>query len=197
MLGPEARAPLPLWERGAERGRRPNRVGSPTRGPHYNTTMRHPQLVIVEHDEWIAKQLRPLAGESRWLVRQPGKGDTALSLARDGRPTVLFVQVEPGDDKADAFALIADAHRLAPDAAVVAVSDLKLPDADRVAWTAVLLDLGARYVLFPPLSRPVLEDVASGLMAAAVRRVVGGEVPPAAPRPADGTIDLADEEHHE
>ena len=161
------------------------------------TRMRHPQLVIVESDEWIAKQLSPLAGESRWLVRQPRKSDDALSLARDGRPTVLFVQVEPGEEKTEAFALIADAHRLAPDAAVVALSDLKLPDADRVAWTAVLLDLGARYVLFPPLSRPVLEDVASGLMTAAVRRVVGGEPPPAAPKPTDGTIDLADEEHHE
>jgi hypothetical protein len=159
--------------------------------------MRHPQLVIVEADEWIARQLAPLAGESRWLVRQPRKTDAALALARDGRPTVLFVQVEPGGEKPEAFALIADAHRLAPDAAVVAVSDLKLSDADRVAWTAVLLDLGARYVLFPPLSRPVLEDVASGLMAAAVRRVVGGDAPPAAAPPAEDVIDLADEGHHE
>jgi hypothetical protein len=159
--------------------------------------MRHPQLVILESDEWIAKQLRPLAGESRWLVRQPRKTDDALSLAREGRPTVLFVQVEPGEEKSGAFVLIADAHRLAPDAAVVAVSDLKMPDADRVAWTAVLLDLGARYVLFPPLSRPVLEDVASGLMTAAIRRVVGGEPPPTASKPTDETIDLADEEHHE
>jgi hypothetical protein len=159
--------------------------------------MRHPQLVIVEADQWVAKQLCPLAGESRWLVRQPRTTDTALSLVREGRATVLFVQVEPGDDRPEALALIADAHRLAPDAAVVAVSDLKLPDADRVAWTAVLLDLGARYVLFPPLSRPVLEDVASGLMTAVIRRVIGGEPPPAAAKSVDETIDLADEGHHE
>lgn len=159
--------------------------------------MRHPQLVIVAADDWLARQLGPLAGEGRWLVRQPRTSDTALSLAREaGRPTVLFVLVEPGGEKADSFTLIADTHRLAPDAAVVAVSDLKLSEADRVAWTAVLLDLGARYVLFPPLSRPVLEDVASGLMAAAVRRVVGG-APLAAPPPAADVIDLADEGHSE
>lgn len=159
--------------------------------------MRHPQLVIVAADDWLARQLGPLAGESRWLVRQPRTSDSALSLTREpGRPTVLFVLVEPGGDRTEPFALIADAHRLVPDAAVVAVSDLKLSDADRVAWTAVLLDLGARYVLFPPLSRPVLEDVASGLMAAAVRRVVGGGAPPAAPPPEE-VIDLAGEGHHE
>ena len=160
--------------------------------------MRYPQLVVLDSDEWVARQLRGLAGDHRWLLRPCRKGDAALSLAREPRPTVLFVQVEPGADDAAPFALIADAHRLAPDVPVVAVSDLKLPDADRVAWSAVLLDLGARYVLFPPLSRPVLEDVTSGLMAAAVRRVIGGEPPPAAPKSApEPVIDLADEGHHE
>jgi hypothetical protein len=155
--------------------------------------MRYPQVVVREADGWIAKQLLDLAAESRWLVREPRSNDATLSLARDRRPTVLFVQVEPGDEKAAGFALVADVHRTCPDVPVVAVSDVKLPDADRVAWAAVLFDLGARYVLFPPLSKPVLEDVLSGLMAAAVRRVVGGE--PAAPPPAaDAPIDLADED---
>jgi len=75
---------------------------------------------------------------------------------------------------------------------VVAVADVKLPDAERAAWTAALLDLGARYVLFPPLTRPVLEDAVSGLMAATIRRVIG-EVPPT-PTPArdERILDLAD-----
>jgi hypothetical protein len=155
--------------------------------------MRYPQVVIREADGWLAKQLRDLAAESRWLVKEPRSGDAALSLVKERRPAVLFVQVEPGDDKPDGFALVAAAHRVCPDVPVVAVSDMKLPDADRVAWTAVLFDLGARYVLFPPLSKPVLEDVLSGLMAAAVRRVVGGD-PPHPPGGDDAPIDLADED---
>lgn len=155
--------------------------------------MPQPQLIILDPDGWAARQLGQLARESHWLVREPKKIDTALSLAREPRPTVLLVRVDPAADKADGFALIADVHRLSPDVPVVAVSDVKLSEGDRAAWTAVLFDLGARYVLFPPLTRPVLEDVASGLMAAAVRRCGGAEPPRA---PADDVIDLADEEAH-
>jgi hypothetical protein len=105
--------------------------------------------------------------------------------------------------------LIADVRTAHPDVPVIAVSDVKLSDADRGAWTAALFDLGARYVLFPPLTRPVLEDVVSGLMAAAIRRTIGPEAAkaPATPaskdkpksksKPADDVIDLADEGLHE
>jgi hypothetical protein len=156
--------------------------------------MRSPQVVIHETDGWLAKQLRELAGESRWLLQTARSADAALSLARRG-PAVLLVQFDPGADKPAPLELIADAHREAPDTPVVAVADVKLPDAERAAWTAALLDLGARYVLFPPLTRPVLEDLVSELMAAAVRRVVG-DLPPAAPKPAraEPVIDLAEED---
>ncbi|MBM3983021.1 MAG: hypothetical protein FJ304_22660 [Planctomycetes bacterium] len=168
--------------------------------------MRAPQLVVLEADGWIARHLGDLAAESAWLVRGARAADAALALARERRPCVLFVQVELAEDKPAALALIATLRRTAPDVPVVAVSDVKLSDTDRVAWTAALFDLGARYVLFPPLTQPVLEDVASGLMAAAIRRTVG-DVPPkptAPPKPArkkpkakDEVIDLADEELHE
>ncbi len=134
--------------------------------------MRYPQVVVREGDGWLAKQLGPLAADHRWLVREPRTPADALALLRDGRPAVLLVQVDPAAADPAAFTLLADAHLAYPDVPAVAVSDVKLPDADRVAWTAALFDLGARYVLFPPLSRPVLEDVVSGLMAAAVRRTL-------------------------
>jgi hypothetical protein len=158
--------------------------------------MLYPHLIILDPGGELARLLADLASEHRWLVRTPRACDTALSLAREGRPGVLFVRVEPGDETPEPFALVADAHRLCPDVPVVAVSGSKLPDADRVAWSAVLTDLGARYVLFPPVSRPVLEDVASGLMASSVRRVVGGDpLPLPPPRPAaEGVIDLAHED---
>src|SRR4051794_35288086 len=102
--------------------------------------MRYPQLVVLDPTGWIAGQLAELAGEDRWLLHEPKSSDAALSLAREARPTVLLVRVEPAEDRPDEFALIADVHRLCPDVPVVAVSDAKLPDADRAAWSALLLD---------------------------------------------------------
>jgi hypothetical protein len=43
----------------------------------------------------------------------------------------------------------------------------------RAQLSALAFDLGARYVLFPPLQQPVIEDLVSGLMAATIGRVVG------------------------
>ncbi len=172
--------------------------------------MRAPQLVIVETDGWIARLLSELSAESKWLVRASRSGDNAMSLVRDRRPSVIVVQVELADDKPAALTLISDATRLCPDVPVVAVSDVKLNDGDRISWTAALFDLGVRYAMFPPLTRPVLEDVVSGLMGAATRRA--GIVAPVAtstpdkpkpkPRPnraapTDDVIDLADDELHE
>jgi hypothetical protein len=153
--------------------------------------MRYPQIVILAFDEWLGKQLRELAAEARWRLREVRQPAAALALLRDPRPTVLLVQADPHDEKAAAFALLADAHRTRPDAAAVVVCDVKLSEADRVAWAAASLDLGARYVLFPPLARPVLEDVVSGLMAAVIRRTLPADAPA---KPAEApVIDLAHE----
>jgi hypothetical protein len=152
--------------------------------------MKLPQVIVLELDGWLGKQLRELAGESRWLIQQTRSIDTAMSLVRDRRPTVLIVQIEPGEEKIEPLNMIAEIHRLVQDVPVVAVSDVKLPDGERAAWTAALLDLGARYVLFPPLMKPVLEDIISGLMTGAIRTVVGDA--PSAQRRDEGIIDLAD-----
>src|SRR5262245_39367273 len=149
--------------------------------------MRSPQIVILEHDGWLAKQLRELAGESRWLVQSARTVDAALAHVRR-QPTVLLVQFEPGEDKPKPLELVAESHRVAPDVPVIAVADVKMLDADRAAWTAALFDLGVRFFLFPPLTKPVLEDVVSGLMSAAIRRSVG-EAPPPRGEP---VLDLAE-----
>jgi DNA-binding response OmpR family regulator len=172
--------------------------------------MRAPQIVVVEYDGWIARHLGDLAAEGAWLVRGVRGVEAARSLVCERRPCLLIVQVELAEDKSAPLRFIADTRRDYPDVPIVAVSDVKLSDTDRVAWTAALFDLGARYVLFPPLTKPVLEDVVSGLMEAAIRRVVGDSPPSEAkpasaalkpkrvrPKPADEVIDLADEELHE
>jgi hypothetical protein len=158
--------------------------------------MKHPQVIVLDQDDWCAKQLRELADEGRWLVRTVRGSDTALALVRERCPSVLLVQFELADDKAARLTLVAEVHRLAPDVPIVAVADTKVPDPERAAWTAAVLDLGAGYVLFPPITRPILEDVVSGLMTATIRRVVGEDAVFApllkSPRESE-VIDLAEE----
>ena len=133
--------------------------------------MRFPQIVIRESEGWVARQLHEAAEEHRWLVREPRTLTETRTLVREPRPTLLVLQVEPASEDPAPFALIADVNQRNPDVATIVVSDTKLPDAERVAWTAVLFDLGASFVLFPPLSKSVLEDAATGLLAAAIRRM--------------------------
>jgi hypothetical protein len=145
--------------------------------------IRRSQIVVFDADGTIGRQLADVAAENRWLVRPTRTPAAALELARDRRSTVVFTRFSPAD--AATVTLVADIHRMAPDVAVVAVSDEKLPEPERAAWTAVLFDLGARYVLFPPLTKPVLEDLASGLMPGAALGTAA---------PGDDVIDLADED---
>jgi hypothetical protein len=154
--------------------------------------MKSPLLVVFAPDGWLAKQLRELAAARKWLVREARQLGAAKGCL-DGRPTVLFVQFDPHKSPTDALKAIADVHLAHPDVAVVAVSDAKLPEEDRAVWSATALDLGARSVLFPPLTRPVLEDLAGSLLTAVLRRV-GGPASAATPQAEADVIDLAQDD---
>ena len=158
--------------------------------------MKHPQVIVLDADGWCAKQLRELAEEGRWLVRTVRTIESAMALVRARCPTLILVQFELAEEKASRLAMIAEVHRLSPDVPVVAIADAKLPDTERATWTAAVFDLGARYVLFPPITKPILEDVVSGLMNATIRRVVGEDAlfAPLPKSRTDEVIDLADEE---
>lgn len=127
--------------------------------------MRSPQIIILGFDDWLAKQLRPLAGEQRWLLHDLRQPNAVRGLLNDLRPTVLLIQVDPHAETSPGLALLAEVHGACPEVSLVIVSDGKLPDEDRARWTASAFDLGASFVLFPPLTGPVLEDLVGGLMA--------------------------------
>lgn len=138
--------------------------------------MRLPQIIVWESDGWMARQLRELAAENRWLLRSVRSARRLRQfLNAGGVYGVCLLQFEPWSEQREPIELLAEMHLRCPDIPVIAVSDVKLPEAERAAWTASLFDLGARYVLFPPLTKPVLEDVVSGLMLATLRRVIGDE----------------------
>ena len=134
--------------------------------------MKHPHVVVYESDGWLADQVRRLAGEHAWLVRESRHADACLALLADGRPAVLLLRLER--ELHDGLTLLSQVAERAPDCPVVLVSDVKMEGAEQRAQLAALaFDLGARYVLFPPLQQPVIEDLVAGLLGAAIRRLVG------------------------
>jgi hypothetical protein len=146
--------------------------------------VKHPQIVVLGLDDWLAAQLRELAAGAGWVLHDFRQAKPAAAAARGFQPTVVLLQTDPHTEPPAAFPLLSEIARANPDAACIVVADVKLNDDDRGIWTAAAFDLGAKYALFPPLTRPVLEDIVNGLMTAAIRRTS-----PAA----GGTIDLAAE----
>src|SRR5687768_10543813 len=134
--------------------------------------MKLPQVVVYESDGELAGQVRRLAAENAWLIRESRQPDACLQLLAEVRPSVLLLKLER--ELLDGITLLGRVAERAPDCPVVLVSDVKMEGAkQRAQLSALAMDLGARYVLFPPLQTPVIEDLVAGLMAAAVRRVVG------------------------
>jgi len=134
--------------------------------------MKLPQVVVYESDGMLAGQVRRLAEDNAWLVRESRQPDACLNLLSEVRPSVLLLKIER--ELLDGLTLLSRVSERAPDCPVVLVSDVKMEGAEqRAQLSALAFDLGARYVLFPPLQQPVIEDLVSGLMTATVQRVVG------------------------
>lgn len=145
--------------------------------------MKSPRVVVWAFDDWLAAQLREAVGERRWVLQSVRThAEWATATATRG-PCVAVVQVDPTTDTDKELSAVVELHWANPDADVVVVCDAKLNDDDRPPWTAAALDLGARLVLYPPLTRAVLEDAVLGLM----ERRAG--TPP--PTPPAEEIDLA------
>lgn len=145
--------------------------------------MKFPRVVVAAPDDWLADQLRETVAERRWVLQSVRSPDGWRSAVAAGGPCVAVIQIDPTAEAEKPLAVVGELHRTHPDADLLVVCDVKLNDDDRPGWTATLLDLGARLVLYPPLTRPVLEDAVLGLME---RRVGTVALPPP---PAE--IDLA------
>lgn len=133
--------------------------------------MKAPQLVLFSVDDWLANQLREVAAEHRWLFRESRQFGAFAKQFEERRPSIALVAFDPHavrSELAEAIALLASEH---PEVAIVAVSGSKITEDHLPEWTAALLDLGCRWVLYPPFARPVLEDVLSGAMGALTERM--------------------------
>ncbi len=137
--------------------------------------MRYPQIVIYETDGWIAAQVANLAKERKWLVRECRQIDACLQLLREGRLSILLLKLER--QLAEELTLVRQVHELVPQCPTVVVSSVKMESAEqRLNLCRVGLRSGATYVLFPPLTGPVFEDLVSGLLGRHVDSLDGEQV---------------------
>ncbi len=119
--------------------------------------MRHPQVLIFRGDARSTMALEPAAAAARWLLRKPHDLAECLEALPRGGPNVLVVRL--GRDLESELDVVERVRQLFPDTAVVVVGD-----AEQAALAGLAWDLGARFVLFPPLPRELLEEVVKGLM---------------------------------
>jgi hypothetical protein len=122
--------------------------------------MRAPQIVVYESERWIAELLSGTAEVWQWPLRELRDESALVRALRQGGPSVLVVEV--GGDVERDLALLGRLTWLCPEARAVAVCSLASAELTGLAW-----DLGATYVLAPPLPRDALLPVVLGLMEAA------------------------------
>lgn len=131
--------------------------------------MHHPQVVVYETDGWLAAQVVDLVREHGWFVRESRQAEQCLKLLSEVRPALLLLKIER--KLIDELTLLTQLNERIPDCPVVVFSEVKLENArQRVNLASLAYDLGARYVMFPPLTRAAVEDVIVGLMEATIAR---------------------------
>jgi DNA-binding response OmpR family regulator len=124
--------------------------------------MHYPQLLIYESDRRLAELLRPEAEQHRWSLREPRGLDACLRLLRVGGPSVLVLKL--GKDLLRELTLLERVTWFFPETDAVVVGDTDNPELAGLAW-----DLGARFVLFPPLPRQELPALVRILLQPAAR----------------------------
>ena len=144
--------------------------------------MIHPRAVLCAYDDWLGQQLGESLAERKWVLREFRLPTAWVDAAAGVGPCTAVIQLDFSDEKLSGLEAVVELRLRNPDAEIVVVCDTKLPEDDRALWLSTALDLGARLVLFPPLTRPVLEDAVLGLLEFRI-----GEI--AAPVPSE--IDLA------
>jgi hypothetical protein len=121
--------------------------------------MRYPQVLVYERDGRLAAMLKDGLGERKlkWALREPRDTASCLRLLGRGGPAVVVVKL--GGDLEREMTLLERVTYLHAEARTVLVGDR-----EHVALAGTGWDLGAAYVLLPPMSRESLPEIVVGLM---------------------------------
>ena len=129
--------------------------------------MKYPQLIVYETDGALANLLKKLAIDQGWLLRETRSEKTLLEQLADPRVSIVFLKLER--DLAAGLDLLAKISTEFPDCPCVVVTDVKIESKQREKFSTMVYDLGAKYLIFPPLTQPIAEDLANGFMLSAMR----------------------------
>jgi hypothetical protein len=121
--------------------------------------MRRAQLLVYEADGRLADLLRDGAARHGWWLRELRHEASLRDILRPGEGTVLVLKV--GRDLEAEMGLLEEVGWDFPAVDVVLVGDVENSALANLAW-----DLGARFVLFPPLPRALLPEIVAGLLGA-------------------------------
>jgi len=126
--------------------------------------MRYPQVLVYETDGRLARLLRRGGKPRAWSLREPRGLESCLRLLRHDEPTVLVIKL--GKDLIRELQLLERVTWLFPDTAAVVVMHTADPALARLAW-----ELGAGFVVLPPLVPQEFLDVITGLMKSVIDRM--------------------------
>jgi len=126
--------------------------------------MRSQQLVVCSPDNWIANQLRELAHDRKVLLYEVQHVHAARRLLENGYFTVFVLQIEAASVSTPVLELVGDVSFLGSQVRTIIVIDTKLNEDDQFMWTVSLFEIGTELVLFPPLTRTILEDAVGELL---------------------------------
>ena len=131
--------------------------------------MRSPRLIVRETDGMLAGMLADAVRKHSWLLREIREPEACLNLLRRVGPSVLFVRLDR--KLLDELTFLGQAARTAPDCPIVLIFDVKMDSTwQRTQLAGLFRDLGASAVLFPPVVKNLIEEVAETLLPAVVRR---------------------------
>jgi DNA-binding NarL/FixJ family response regulator len=120
--------------------------------------MQQPQVLAYGVEGRLAEQLQGLAESRRLWLREVRHLQACRNLLRSARPAVLVLRL--GRDVERELSLLAQVQEYFPETATIVVGDADNPPLAGLAW-----DLGAHYVLFPPLPVETLPDIVVKVLA--------------------------------
>ena len=120
--------------------------------------MRQAQALLYESDGRLAKLLQPVFDTHRWRLRELRQIDSIAEALKESIPLLIL---KIGRNLYEELVLLEQTRWYFPETSIVVVGETAHPELEGLAW-----DLGADFVLFPPLPKEHLVEIVKTMMPA-------------------------------